>query len=393
MKLIPKKQTAWGKLEYNGPTYMDVQEKMKKEDPEAYNRLQVEVARSKQPNSEMVRYTNANGNMKTASTNIGMSGADPIGQLYVEAAAGKGIPLIFKGLGRATQWGLAKAGNNWARAKILSKEINNLIPKPSIKHNPSIYWTNNTPKEDAINYKTAEAINNASQRLQNIYNSPEYYENLQRAYQKTNNKRFINSYIPNTLSENLKMGVEITPDKNFSYYGETFFDKVNRRPIISLRKGLSQKDLVETALHEVAHASLKGGNASKVWIQDIQPYLESVIQLRKPIELAKNFRLNDFDFEGLRDLMNFKNYATDINEVRSRMFSLIDQSKRSKMKFNDFIDKHSYTNIPSYSYGKPDAPQELDDLLKIMTPDEIKRLSKYILGVSLIPRNKKQPTQ
>lgn len=384
-KLIPKKQTAWGKLEYNGPQYSQVIEQMKREDPQAYNRLQVANARSQQPNSEVVIWTDAEGNQRTSTTNIGMSGTDPVGAVYVGNVL---LSPAFKLAGRGIQWGLAKAGNNWARARILNKELNNSIPKISNKPRKQLHISNNVSETEALNYKTIEAINNANQRLQQIYNSPEYYENLYRAYQKTGNKRFSNSYIPITLSNNLKKGIEFTPDKNFKWFGETTFNTTSRRPIVSVRQGLSQRDLDETALHEVAHASLKGDGASKVWVQDIQPYLESVIQLRKPIELAKNFKLNDFDFKELGDLMNFRSYATDINEIRSRMFSLIDQSKRSKMKFNDFINRHSYTNTPSYSYGKLGAPQELDDLLKIMTPNDIKRLSKYILGVSLIPKNK-----
>lgn len=133
-KLIPKKQTAWGKLEYNGPTYSDIQEKMRKEDPEAYNRLQIEVARSQQPNSEVVTYIDAEGKPRRATTVIGMSGADPIGQLYVEGVA---LNPVFKGLGKVAEYGLARAGNKWARAKVLSREIdksnivaNSLLPKP-----------------------------------------------------------------------------------------------------------------------------------------------------------------------------------------------------------------------------------------------------------------------
>lgn len=151
-KLIPKKQTAWGKLEYKGPQYSQVVEQMKKEDPQAYNRLQVANARSQQPNSEIVRWKDANGKEQTSTTNIGMSGADPIGQLYVEGVA---LNPVFKGLGRATQYGLAKAGNKWARAKILSREIdksnivaNSLLPKPTVRtkvgdieiDNPSLYY-------------------------------------------------------------------------------------------------------------------------------------------------------------------------------------------------------------------------------------------------------------
>lgn len=317
-------------------------------------------------------------NLATISTFSPTNPATVLGGAVV-----KTIPYLSK----TVQYGLAKSGNKWAKAKVLSKEMDNLVPESFIKQETGIY-RNSIPSKETINYRTAESINSASQRLQNIYNSPEYYENLQRAYQKTGNKSFANSYIPNSLIDNLKAGIEITPDKNFNMYGETLFNLTSRRPIISIRARLPQKDLNETALHEVAHASLKGGNASKVWTMNIEPYLRSIIELRKPKEIVKNFGLGDFDFKRLGNLMNFKEYATDVNEIRSRMFSLIDQSKRSGMRFNDFIDKHSFSNVPSYSYGKLNAPQELEDLLKIMTPEEIKKLSKYILGVSLIPKTK-----
>lgn len=119
-KLIPKKQTAWGKLEYKGPQYSQVVEQMKKEEPQAYNRLQITNARSQQPNSEVIRWKDANGKEQTSTTNIGMSGADPIGQMYIEGVA---LNPVFKGLGRVAEYGLAKAGNKWARARILSRKI------------------------------------------------------------------------------------------------------------------------------------------------------------------------------------------------------------------------------------------------------------------------------
>lgn len=132
-KLIPKKQTAWGKLEYKGPQYSQVIEQMKKEDPQAYNRLQVANARSQQPNSEVVRWKDAEGDQRTSTTNIGMSGTDPIGQLYVEGVA---LNPVFKGLGRVAEYGLAKAGNKWARARILSRAIDS----------KSTTYLNNTPQ-------------------------------------------------------------------------------------------------------------------------------------------------------------------------------------------------------------------------------------------------------
>lgn len=122
-KLIPKKQTAWGKLEYKGPQYSQVVEQMKKEEPQAYNRLQVANARSQQPNSEVVRWKDANGKEQTSTTNIGISGTDPIGQLYVEGVV---LNPVFKGLGRVAEYGLAKAGNKWARAKIINRQMQNI---------------------------------------------------------------------------------------------------------------------------------------------------------------------------------------------------------------------------------------------------------------------------
>lgn len=120
MKLVPKKQTAWGTLEYKGPQYYEVIEQMKREDPQAYNRLQIEKAKDQQSNSEIVNYIDAEGKPRTAPVVKGMSNADPIGQLYVEGVA---LNPVFKGLGRVAEYGLAKAGNKWARAKILSKAI------------------------------------------------------------------------------------------------------------------------------------------------------------------------------------------------------------------------------------------------------------------------------
>lgn len=152
IKLIPKKQTAWGKLEYNGPQYSQVIEQMRTEDSQAYNRLQVANARSQQPNSEVVRWTDAEGRPQTSTTNIGMSGTDPVGAAYVGDVL---LSPAFKLTGRGIQWGLAKSGNNWARAKILSRDINNsnivansLLPKPTVRtkvgdieiDNPALYY-------------------------------------------------------------------------------------------------------------------------------------------------------------------------------------------------------------------------------------------------------------
>lgn len=53
-------------LQYNGPQYYEVVEQMKKEDPDTYNRLQLEASRKQNPNSEVVIYTDADGNQRRA---------------------------------------------------------------------------------------------------------------------------------------------------------------------------------------------------------------------------------------------------------------------------------------------------------------------------------------
>ena len=140
MKLIPKYQTAWGKLEYKRPQYSEVLSQMKSENPLAYKRLIAERAKSKQPHSEVVIDDEGNTN-----TNVGagyMSGTDPLGEMYV---GGKALDPAFKWLGKQALWGLGKTGNNWARAKLISREMTpskSIIPSTIIQtetvHTPRI---------------------------------------------------------------------------------------------------------------------------------------------------------------------------------------------------------------------------------------------------------------
>ena len=118
-QLIPKHQKGSGEkgiqIQYNGPQYYEIVEQMKKEDPDTYNRLQIETARKQNPSSEIVMYSDATGNQKRA-TNIGagfLSGTDPIGAAYVEAVIGDKI--------------LGSIGN-YTKAKLISKAIDKATP-------------------------------------------------------------------------------------------------------------------------------------------------------------------------------------------------------------------------------------------------------------------------
>lgn len=263
-KLIPKKQTAWGKLEYNGPTYSDIQEKMRKEDPEAYNRLQIEVARSQQPNSEVVTYIDAEGKPRRATIVIGMSGADPIGQLYVEGVA---LNPVFKGLGKVAEYGLAKAGNNWARAKILSRELNNNV-LASIWDNPNQYKGRISDKvidfikqrkevgkslEDSRDFIQSKAVKNSKETNQKIADRlglPRQAEyNLQR-------KPVIYHHKFGQKNYNLK---GVSPDNVGGYYDPT-------KKTVNLRENYPNLQSARAIpFHENLHAQGYGPSAVNEW--------------------------------------------------------------------------------------------------------------------------------
>lgn len=141
-QLVPKHQKGSGEkgiqIKYNGPQYYEIVEQMKKEDPDTYNRLQIETARKQNPNSEIVMYIDSDGNIRHA-TNIGagfVSGTDPIGaELVTGIALGKPLELV----GKTALLGLGRAGNNQARAKLISREMKN-VSTPNHTYPLNIGW-------------------------------------------------------------------------------------------------------------------------------------------------------------------------------------------------------------------------------------------------------------
>lgn len=106
-------------------SYNEFLNDLKSTNPEEYNRIMENAAQS--GTSEISKpWINADGNVRR-SANVGsgfVSGTDPVGALYVEGVA---TAPVFNLIGKAAQYGLARAGNNWARAKILSKEMQNIV--------------------------------------------------------------------------------------------------------------------------------------------------------------------------------------------------------------------------------------------------------------------------
>lgn len=62
----------WLQKPYSGPTYSQVLESLKTDDPAAYNRLAEARSREQNPTSEIVRYVDSNGNIATAGNMQGL---------------------------------------------------------------------------------------------------------------------------------------------------------------------------------------------------------------------------------------------------------------------------------------------------------------------------------
>lgn len=70
-------------LQYNGPTYSEIDQQLKESNPIVYNQIQMKSAQKSNPSSEVVRYKDSNGNVKTITSIKGMSGTDPVMADYV----------------------------------------------------------------------------------------------------------------------------------------------------------------------------------------------------------------------------------------------------------------------------------------------------------------------
>lgn len=124
-------------------SYNEFLNDLKSTNPEEYNRLMENAAQSR--TSEISKpWIDADGNVRR-STNVGagfVSGTDPVGALYVEGVA---TSPIFNWVGKAAQYGLARAGN-LVKAKILSNAID--------KSNTTITNVNNLFNTNFINRNT-----------------------------------------------------------------------------------------------------------------------------------------------------------------------------------------------------------------------------------------------
>ena len=89
------KHQQGGPLQYQGPTYTEVQEQWAKEDPLSYNTKQIKTGIRQ---GDFIYYTDAKGKQQRIPASIGLSGTDPVARdVVIGAGVGKFIgPVINK---------------------------------------------------------------------------------------------------------------------------------------------------------------------------------------------------------------------------------------------------------------------------------------------------------
>ena len=137
------------------------------------------------------------GNNTILTTNGAMSGTDPVGEFYV---TGEALGPIFKGIGRAAEWGLAKAGNQWARNRIVGrafqKASNNDFKIPYLQA-----WKQSSGETNNIPTKTYDWRPVLDKALQD---TKKYYEPNGSFTARARSKGYLSQEEANSLQEFLK---------------------------------------------------------------------------------------------------------------------------------------------------------------------------------------------
>lgn len=258
-----------------------------------------------------------------------------------------------------------KLGRFLVNEKINAPEINYLPNKIKLKTNPS-----SSLEYYDIDYNIQKQANNLINNAKQFYQSQNYRERLNKAYLATKDRRFENNFIPSQMVGTLDGNLSILIDNQMEDLGLTSWNKFLNKPIIKINKkahGNIGSFIDETLNHEIAHASGKG-TIGKFIAND---YNKQIINLKSPQDIAKNFNIQDFDT--LTKYMNHEVYPTKIEEIRSRAYSILHNIKR----FNKSIDDYLESPIAKYD-------DQLQELLGIMNPEDVKHFLKNFLSMSSI---------
>ena len=261
-------------------------------------------------------------------------------------------------------------GKNIYNAYKISKRIDNVtsgLVKNKQHHLPS-YTLYQEPTrllmqsvyDDELNKFAKASVDD----IKKFYWSDDYRKRLDNAYRITGDKRFDNNFIPSQMVSTLD-NVLVTADNEMESLGITGWDKISNRPTIRINKDIHYKNgysIRETMDHEVAHASGKG-TVSKIRVNDFN---KSIINLKPATEIASEFNVQNFD--ELTKYMNHEMYDTDVEELRSRAYSVLQNAKWLGKEIDDYVD------------DAPMKDDQLEDLLRVMPKESVKHFIKNFLS-------------
>lgn len=152
---------------------------------------------------------------------------------------------------------------------------------------------------------------------------------------------------------------------------------------ITIKRGLSPHDLTSTLDHELAHFATKNaGVYDKGFIGDMMRYNEGIapnIPWEEVITKAVHKNPNITVDEAL-ELNREYSYLTDPQEKRARAMEIYQGAKDNNISTDTFID---YMLTPGKKIVKTTgAVPSLDDMLRVMYPEDLKKYVNNFLGIS-----------
>lgn len=341
-------------ITYSGPQYYEIRERIKQENPDEYNRLQYQIAKERQPNSEIVTYTDAEGNLvKAHNIKVGyVSGTDPIGaEIVAGVALGKPISAVAKYVQRLFNRPIRRFINKEIKLVDSNKTVSNTSPGLSLPQTNQQQATQNIVQgyKDLVDY----------------YRSNEYLDKLlQSGYSKKESQDIINQLLSNLNPRQgpfldyspLKIQAKFNPSQNGGYIAE---QNIFRPTWQDRRIEVWSPDNYTTTLHEGAHASTLGitpKGTNPIYTEDLMKEYQP--QLYKVLERNKT-RVLEADNS---------TYLKDPQEVRSRAISTQVQAKRNKLTVDQIYQQpeSNWTQDMKQlvdTYGKDRAIQITKDIL------------------------------
>lgn len=231
-----------------------------------------------------------------------------------------------------------------------------------------------------------------AKKYTNFINSQDYQERLKRAnledhwdYMKNLTNRRVNNtgYFPGKV----KAEIENDPD----ILGTSAIEPTSPNYGITLKEGLSSKEIPETLMHEISHWATGNAGINDIannirhpfkndpntnYIGDIMRYNESIVPNIFWEDILKNIP-KSMSIDKLTELEEQYRYLTRPTEKRARAMSIYQLAKDHNMTTNDFVDK--FTNRGRIT---DDAPINLQQLNEILTTDNIKKYLKNFLSIT-----------